>query len=109
MPQPQLLQPVGMSLEIVPQRDPFQTRRGQALPLRVLYQGRPLAGATVKLNNLDNDAQPFATAVTDAVGSVAFAHPGAGHWQFNVIWTRPLLGNRDAEFETTFSSLTFGN
>ena len=102
-------QPVGLSLEIVPQRDPFVTKAGQPLPVQILYQGRPLAGATVKLNNLDADAQPIAKGLTDQTGTVAFPHPGTGRWQFNVVWTRPIIGSRDAEFETTFSSLTFGN
>ena len=106
--QPVLTRPVGLSLEIVPALDPFTVHRGRALPLSIFYNGRALAGATVKLTNLANDAAPVAIRVTDGQGQVVFAHPGAGNWQFNVIWTRPLIGNRDAEFETTFSSMTFG-
>jgi len=108
-PQAHVTRPVGLTLELVPRRDPFALRAGQAMPLRVYYYGRPLAGATVKLNNLDADDKPVATVVTDATGHAVLKHPGAGRWQLNTIWSRPIVGNPDAEFETTFSSLTFGS
>lgn len=107
-PQAHITVPIGMTLELVPERDPFAVRVGQPLPVRVLYQGRPLAGATVKLTNLDADAMPVATLVTNAAGTAVFRHPGSGKWQLNTIWSRPISA-RDAEFETTFSSLTFGS
>ena len=31
-----------------------------------------------------------------------------GEWLLNVVWTRPLTGDRGADFDTVFSSLTFG-
>lgn len=107
-PQPQVLRPLGLTLELVPQRDPFLIGRGQPLPFTVYYYGKPLAGATVKLTNLDADAEPVARSLTDAGGKASFSHPGPGKWQVNVVWARPLIGNRDAEYETIFSSLTFG-
>jgi uncharacterized GH25 family protein len=107
-PQPHITLPVGMTLELVPGRDPFAVPAGQPLPVRVFYLGRPLAGATVKLTNLDADATPVATVVTDATGRALFRRPGAGKWQLNTIWSRPITG-ADAEFETIFSSLTFGS
>ena len=108
VPQPQVTRPIGLSLELVPQRDPYRLRAGEDLPILVLWQGRPLAGALVKLNNLDADSTPVATARTDARGLARFTAPRSGVWQFNVIWTRPITGNPQADFETTFSSLSFG-
>jgi uncharacterized GH25 family protein len=107
-PQSHITVPIGMTLELVPGRDPFAVRAGQPLPVRVFYHGRPLAGATVKLTNLDADATPVATIVTNAAGNAVFRHPGSGRWQLNTIWSRPITG-ADAEFETIFSSLTFGS
>ena len=105
-PQPQVTRPVGMTLEIVPSRDPTATD-DQTLPVTVLYQGRPLAGAFVKLNNLDFDARPVATAMTDARGGAVFKVPFKGLWQLNVVWTKPIKDPK-ADFDTVFSSLTFG-
>ena len=105
--QPQVTRPVGMTLEIVPQRDPTAAGFDMTLPVTILYEGRPLAGAFVKLNNLDFDARPVATAITDARGAATFTVPFKGLWQMNVVWTKPIKDPK-ADFDTVFSSLTFG-
>lgn len=107
-PQPQVTRPVGLTLEIVPEVDPYAIAPDAPLPVRILFEGKPLAGALVKLNNLDFDARPVTTHLTDAAGRATFAIPFRGLWQMNVIWTKPLVGNPAADFATTFSSLTFG-
>lgn len=106
-PQPQVTRATGLRLEIVPQRNPYDLKPGEALPVQILYEGRPLSGATVKLTNLDFDAEPIAQKLTDAKGSVSFDVPLRGQWQLNVIWTRPISNPR-ADFDTVFSSLSFG-
>lgn len=107
-PQPHVTRPLGITLEIVPERDPYAPSRSNALPVRVIFEGRPLPGALVKLTNLDNDVKPVATALTDRAGRAVFMTPRAGQWLLNVIWTKPIKGDPRADFETTFSSLTFG-
>ena len=76
--QPHVTRPVGMTLEIVPERDPYAPSRTTALPIRVLYEGRPLAGALVKLTNLAADEKPVATALTNGVGRAVFTVPRTG-------------------------------
>lgn len=105
---PDVTKPVGLTLEIVPEANPYTLAADAALPVRVLFNGRPLPGATVKLNNLAHDDKPVAVRLTDAAGRARFAFPRAGDWQLNVIWSVPVAGNPDADFDTTFSSLTFG-
>ncbi len=105
--QPQVTRPVGMTLEIVPGRDPTASDFDMMLPVTILYEGRPLAGAFVKLNNLDFDARPVATAISDSHGTAAFKVPFKGLWQLNVVWTKSIKDPR-ADFDTVFSSLTFG-
>lgn len=107
MAQPHVTRATGLKLEIVPQKSPYDLKAGEALPLQILYEGQPLSGATVKLNNLDSDAEPVAQRLTDASGRVAFAVPQRGRWQLNVIWTAPINHPR-ADFDTVFSSLSFG-
>lgn len=99
---------LGLSLEIVPERNPYAPDAGQDLPVRIYYEGRPLAGALVKLNNLDFDDRPLETHLSDAQGRAFFHVPRIGNWQLNVIWTKPIKGDPKADFETTFSSLTLG-
>lgn len=100
--------PVGLTLEIVPERNPYSLKPGQALPVQVLYDGRPLAGATVKLTNLDFDMKPVAVKLTDKAGRAAFDVPLTGVWLLNVIWTKPITGDLRGDFDTTFSGLSFG-
>ena len=100
--------PVGLTLEIVPQINPYELAASAAFPVQVLYDGKPLAGATIKLNNLDFDAKPLAIKLTDAQGRAAFDLPRTGRWQLNVVWSKPVTGNPAADFDTTFSSLAFG-
>ncbi len=101
------LRPLGLSLEIVPLRNPYALGANRQLPVRVMFAGKPLGGALVKLTNLDADAKPVAVALTDRRGQAVFRIPATGSWLVNTIWTRPVVSKTE-EFETTFSSLTFG-
>lgn len=100
--------PVGLSLEIVPERHPLLMKPGEKLPVRVLFKGRPLAGALVKLTDLKSDAVALETIKTDADGRASFIIPHNGQWQFNTVWAEAISGNPAADYLTTFSSLTFG-
>src|SRR5262245_59428496 len=40
-----LTQPVGLTLELVPETDPYTLAPGAKLSVRLLYEGKPLAGA----------------------------------------------------------------
>ncbi len=92
----------------MPERDPYRLKPGQTLPVRIVYEGRPLAGALVKLTNLDFDTRPVEMHLSDRAGRAAFSVPHHGAWLINVIWTKPIRDNPKADFDTTFSSLTFG-
>jgi uncharacterized GH25 family protein len=82
--------------------------RSATLPVRVIYAGRPLAGALVKLTNLNDDASPLEVRLTDREGRATFTMPSSGAWLLNVIWTKALGRSDDTDFETVFSSLSFG-
>lgn len=99
---------VGFELEIVPERHPYLLAAREKLPVRVYWQGRPLAGALVKLTNLDADERPVAMLRTDAAGRAAFLMPAHGKWLLNTVWTKPVKGEA-SQFKTIFSSLTFGD
>ncbi|MEC4593372.1 DUF4198 domain-containing protein [Nitrospirillum amazonense] len=100
--------PLGLTLEIVPEVDPYALPRPADLPVRIYYEGRPLAGALVKLTDLAHDAEPLETRCTDGDGRARFPLPDAGNWLLNVIWTKPQPPTAETDFETVFSSLSFG-
>ena len=105
---PRTTKAVGLTLEIVPERDPYALGKSRNLPVRIFYEGKALPGATVKLTNLNADEKPVAIVKTDSSGRAAFHIPESGAWLLNVVWTKPIKGRPDADFDTIFSSLTFG-
>ncbi len=106
--QPQVTTPVGLTLEIVPERNPYALPFPETLPVRVIYEGHPLRGALVKLTNLEHDAAPLEMQVTDSAGRAVFKTPRSGSWLLNVIWTKPVTNVPTIDFDTTFSSLSLG-
>lgn len=106
--QAQVTKPSGLLLEIVLEESPYAEPRHASLPVRVIYEGRPLAGALLKFTNLEHDAAPLEMHLTDREGRASFTMPTEGTWLLNVIWTKPLSSSRETDFETVFSSLSFG-
>jgi len=106
--QTQVTRPLGLPLEIVPEVSPYTQPRPANFPVRVIYEGRPLEGALLKLTNLAQDATPLETHLTDPAGRATFTMPGRGAWLLNVIWTKALPQTSETDFETVFASLTFG-
>nr|WP_277998455.1 DUF4198 domain-containing protein [Sphingomonas liriopis] len=100
--------PLGLTLEITPEVDPYRRSADTAFPLRVTYRGRPLAGARVTMTDLAADARPATTRVTDQRGRAVFPLRRTGDWLFGTIWTRRVQNDPDADYETVFSSLSLG-
>ena len=69
-------EPVGQRLEIVPITNPFTARVGQNTSFRLLYQGKPIAGASLGLRHDGRKQAKFQT--TDAAGEATFPIEKAG-------------------------------
>ena len=109
--------PVGLPLEIVPLSAPGNAA---TLPVRVLAEGHPLAGALVRAwrSPLTGDGTPLDAAKRDSVGMTWEARTGrrgevtvpcsaAGEWLLSVVDMRPSRDPGAAEWESTWASLTF--
>jgi uncharacterized GH25 family protein len=106
--QAHVTKPTGLPLEIVPVFSPYSEPRLARFPVRVLYEGRALSGALVKLIDLEQDLAVVDARRSDTAGVARFAMPKRGNWLVSVVWTKPLPSSSDADFETIFASLTFG-
>lgn len=106
--QSHVTQAVGLRLEIVPEIDPYAQPRSAQLPVRVIFEDKPLAGALVKLSNPSDDSKATVSRVTDEHGHAVFEMPGQGQWLLHVTWTTPLPSSDEADFDTVFASLTLG-
>lgn len=99
--------PLGLPLEIVLERNPYAAH-GSDLPVRVYFEGEPLVGALVKLTQLEHDHAPVEERQTDSSGRASFSLTRSGTWLLNVVWTRPVTMPSNVDFDTIFSSLSFG-
>lgn len=98
--------PVGQTLEIVPISDPLALRSGQALQVRVLFRGEPLAGARLGWDLPGNGELLAGETWTEQDGTawVPIARPGLMMLRL-VHMTRPRAPEH--EWESFWSSLTF--
>lgn len=108
--------PVGLPLEIHPQRNPFAARPGDEVALVVLWDGKPLAGALVSASPLSGArrARPGGavaapveqSARSDESGRVAFKL-AAGEWLVTTVRMQPAAPGGDAEWESVWSATSF--
>lgn len=97
---------LGMTLELVAERNPYTLGAAQDLPVRLTYEGRPLAGALVVAMNSLNPAQKQA-ARSDDDGRVRFQLHTGGMWLLKAVHMVPAPAGVDADWESFWASLTF--
>jgi len=94
-------EPVGLALEIVPETDPTAIRAGDDMPVRVIWQGKPLAGFPVGAVGPDS----VVTRTTDAGGRAAFRLDRAGRWMLRGTLLREGSSS-EADWHSHFTTLT---
>jgi hypothetical protein len=94
---------LGLRLELVAEKNPALTPR---VPLRLLYEGRPLADALVVAFN---QAEPLKKlkARTDRDGRVQFDFNRRGVWLVTSVHMFPAPARAGADWESVWASLTF--
>jgi len=109
--------PLGLPLEIVPEAVPGS---GADLRLKVLWMGKPVVRALVKawrspIGATNAPADPEArdstavvwTGTTDAGGEVAVPVTRPGEWLVSVVHMEPCRDPAEADWESTWASITF--
>lgn len=97
---------LGFTLELVAERNPYSLRTNEALPVRLTYENRPLAGALVVAMNRLNPAEKQAFR-TDADGRVRFQLRSGGMWLIKAVHMIPAPTGSNAEWASYWASLTF--
>ncbi|MFQ3250362.1 MAG: putative GH25 family protein [Glaciecola sp.] len=103
-----VLKPIGHTLEIVPLQHPYANTTKDTIPVQVLFRGKPLENALIDMMPINGTKGLEQASRTDGNGQATFDLVRQGTWKLNVIWAVPNPGNQQAEFETYFTSLTFG-
>jgi hypothetical protein len=97
---------LGFRLELVAERSPYALHAGETLPVRLAFEGRPLAGALVVAINHDRPAEKV-SARTDSAGRVRLRLSQGGTWLVKAVHMIPAQPGADAEWESFWASLTF--
>ncbi len=97
---------LGFTLELVAERNPYLMTAGQDLPVRLTYEGRPLAGVLVVAMNSADPAHKL-TARSDKEGRVRFPLPRTGFWLVKAVHMIEAPAGTDADWVSYWASLTF--
>lgn len=98
--------PAGLPLELIPERNPFLLTPGDELPVRLLYQGKPLAGAWVQARNPRRDVETV-SGRTDREGRLRLRLASGGTWLVKAVHMIPAPRESGADWESFWASLTF--
>lgn len=98
--------PVGIEIEIVPEKRPFGLRTGEELPVRVFFDGAPLAGVVV-LGGRAGGPPAELRGWTDREGRVTFALSAPGRYYLHAVHMTRLKDDAEAQWESFWATLTF--
>ncbi|MCK3654410.1 hypothetical protein A4G19_01090 [Pasteurellaceae bacterium Macca] len=111
-----ITQAVGQRLELIPQINPARVKVGEALPIQVLFEGKPLAGAQVDAkfagfgiadpDDHHNEAAAF-TQKTDKNGIVNVVVLKEGYWRVRTAFKQDYPDHKVCQFDHNKASLTF--
>ena len=97
---------LGLTLELVPEKNPYAMKGGDELPVRLLYEGKPLAGALVVALAYDEPEKKIAQR-SDASGRVTLRLSKGGVWLVKAVHMVPATGDANADWRSIWASLTF--
>ena len=98
----------GQRLELVAEKNPYALTAGGELPARLLYEGKPLAGALVMALQRDRpDKADKVMARTDAKGRATLKLDRPGFWLVKAVHMIQAAPDAGADWESFWASLTF--
>lgn len=97
---------LGLPLELIAERNPYTTPRGEAFPFVLKYQGAARPGALVIALSARNPSLKL-SARTDRDGRVTFKFPESGPWLVKTVHLIPARPGADADWESFWASSTF--
>jgi uncharacterized GH25 family protein len=99
-------QPVGLTLEILPEQNPYHMAAPAPLAVRLLYEGQPLAGALVMALNKSapNEVQRMRSGPD---GRAEFNLRRGGLWLVKAVHMVPAAAQAPEDWRSYWASLTF--
>lgn len=97
---------VGLPLELVPEADPYAHTAGAPMPVRLFYDGAPVADVLVQAVAREAPGRAI-QARTDAEGRVRLPLGRSSGWLIKAVHMVPAPSGVDADWESFWASLTF--
>jgi uncharacterized GH25 family protein len=97
----------GHKLEIVPLTDPTGLKAGETWKVRIVFDGKPLAGARVTAYSGAGAKVKNRTATTTAAGEARFTLDESGPYLVRLVHMRRATGDREADWHSFWAALTF--
>lgn len=99
--------PLGYSVEIIPQQNPYALGVGQTLTVMCTLEGQPLVNQFV-MAGWETPARKLQTLSTrtDSSGLARISLAGSGKWYVKLIHMRPL-SEQGLDYESKWATLTF--
>lgn len=101
--------PVGFALEFVPGKSPYDLLKETNLPLRLLYNGNPVADVQVESAwaGPNGDAKTTVVGRTDGEGRIVVPLTKRGKWRIHAVLMERCKEKDIADWESSWASLTF--
>ncbi|MGI9389285.1 MAG: DUF4198 domain-containing protein [Boseongicola sp.] len=100
----------GLTIELVALENPMALGPGQAMPVKLLFRGKPLEGATLKVFTAP-DTESKHRILTDAKGRADIPDDGPGPYLINAIAMTKVVATgkiaNGADWESFWASMTF--
>jgi uncharacterized GH25 family protein len=97
---------LGFPIELVAERNPYQMKTGDRLPVRLSFRNAPLEGTLVVAYNQRSPYHKL-RARSDRDGRASFAIEEPGPWMVKAVHMVPAPAGSNADWESFWASLTF--
>jgi hypothetical protein len=106
---PNFATPLGYGAEIVPIENPYSLARGGTLSARIVVDGKPVRNQYVLFGGSTLNGAGIAQRSTrsDSAGIVRIPLTNQGTWYVKFIHMSRLTGDREADYESKWATLTF--
>jgi hypothetical protein len=100
--------PDGLWLEIIPESSPCAAKLNGSLTFRVLFQGKPLAGAKLAAGYEGPTGHHYPIwLTTDVQGRATVKFDRVGAWYVRTLHMIPTANDAESDWESAFSTVTF--
>jgi uncharacterized GH25 family protein len=98
---------VGFPIEIIPEKNPYLLKKGDPVSFKILFEGKPVFGAKVKVWNRFENRTTIQNIYTEKNGVIETHISNPGPWMVSVVKMIPSK-DKGADWQSYWGSLVFG-